>query len=477
MEGKVLTRPIKIYDNEKKHIFNLDSDEASALIAISNMPYSFPDEALKVQIILARTFLAKRIKSLGGEGCALHTEADICNSSHCMSFLNKNKLFNQWGEESSSRWKRICSLVSETKDKIAVFDGKPILPVFNKACGGSTENSENINDVTITYLRKTFCDYCKCNSEDIVTLDIDMEEIETALNTKTALSNWQNGPEIKGFFENIERDEEGRIKTIKIGNTIYKGKEIIEKLGICSTKFGWKPKVITFESKGFGDGLGMCQYGAKIMAIEKKTAEDILKYFYTGIDIITLKKYEPSKILDGRRILLDPGNGAKYEDDYFGRNMILKLCFKIKEELSSLGAKVFMTRDTNDFCAMKDKVMIADEINPEFYISINCNYEKNSNLSGTGIFHFRGDIKSHLMAESIMTALGSYTNLIQKGVKIAELSVFKEIKVNALLIELGYLSNEHDKKILEDTKSKTGVSEAISEGIKKYYRNNSPQKQ
>ena len=471
MEGKVLTRPVKIYDNEKECIFNLDIDEASALIALSNMPYSFPDEALKAQIIMARTFLAKKLRSLGGEGCVFHKEADVCKSAHCISFLNKDELFNQWGEESLSRWERVCVLVSETKNKIAVINGKPILPVFHKACGGSTENSENINGIAITYLRKTFCDYCKYNSDDIVSMDFDIEEIEAALNTKTALSSWQSGPEIKGFFENIERDEEGRIKTVKIGNTIYKGKEIIEKLGICSTKFGWKPKVITFESKGFGNGLGLCQYGAKSMAQEEKTAEEILKYYYTGIDIIALKEYEPSKILDGRKILLDPGNGAKFGEDYFGRDMLLELCCKIKEELSSLGAKVYLTRDTNDFCPMKDKVMIADQLNPEFYIEINCNYEKNSNLSGTDIFHFRGDEESRLMATLIMETLGSYTDLIQKGVKVAELSLFKEIKVNALLIELGYLSNEHDKKILEDKKGKCNASEAISEGIKQFYFN------
>ncbi len=467
-----MTWPVKIFDNENNDIYTLDIDEASALIAISNMPYSFPDEALKAQIIMARTFLAKKTRNLGGEGCNLHKEADVCRSSHCIFFHNKEELFSLWGKESTNRWSRVCSLVTETKAQIAVMNGNPILPFFHKACGGSTENSENINGIPITYLRKTFCDYCKDNCDDIINIDIDIEEMEKILNTKTSMINWQIGSEIKGIIENVERDEDGRIKTVKIGNTIYKGQEIIEKIGIGSTRFGWKPKVITFESKGFGNGLGLCQYGAKGMALEGKTAEEILKVYFTGIDIIPLRKYEPLKLLDDRKFLLDPGNGAKIGEIYMGRDMLLDICCRIKKKLSLLGAKVYLTRKKNDFCPMKDKVMMADSLNPEFYISLNCNFEKNSNLSGTDIFHFRGDTESHILAELIMDRLDSYTTLVQKGVKIAELSLFKEIKVNALLIELGYLSNEHDHNIFKDENGKESISEAIAEGIIKFYNKN-----
>ena len=470
MEGKVLIRPVKIFDNNNNDIYDLDINEASALIAISNMPYSFPDEALKAQIIMARTFLSKKIRSLGGEGCSLHKEADICRSSHCIFFYNKDQLFSCWGKESLTRWKRISSLVCETREQIAVMNGNPILPIFHKACGGSTENSENINGIPITYLRKTFCDYCKENSKDMVNIDINIEEIENLLNTKTNMLNWQIGPEIKGIIENAERDEEGRIKKIKIGNTIYKGQEIIEKLGIGSTRFGWKPKVITFESKGFGSGLGLCQHGAKCMALEGKTAQEILKTYFTGIDIISLKRYEPSKLLDGRKFLLDPGNGAKVDEIYLGRDSMLDICCRIKKKLLLLGAEVHLTRNTNAFCSMKDKVMMADAINPEFYIGINCNYEKNCHLSGTDIFHFRGDTESRTLADFIMNRLILNTTIVQKGVKVAELSLFKEIKGNAILIELGYMSNLQDKKILEDEKGKEKISEAITEGIKNFYK-------
>ena len=75
---------VKIYDNEEKRIIYMDADIVTALIAVTNMPYYFPKEALKAQIILARTHLVKKIKILGGEGCCINPEADICKNA-CIS--------------------------------------------------------------------------------------------------------------------------------------------------------------------------------------------------------------------------------------------------------------------------------------------------------------------------------------------------------------------------------------------------------
>lgn len=461
--------PVKIYDYDEKKVLTLDINDVIALIAASGMPFTFPDEAIKAQIIIARTFIARKLKYLGGNGCSRNNTADICNSSHCINFLSKEELKEKWRNNYNKNWTHLMELLEETQDKIIVVNNKPILPHFHEACGGATENSENINGTPISYLRKTFCNYCKENIEDITNSDTNIKEIEQTLDTSTTMLYWENHPEIKGFIENIEQDEEGRIKSLKIGNKVFKGHEIIDYLGIQSTRFGWAPKVITFQSKGCGDGLGLCQYGAKMMAKEGKTAEDILRYYYTGIDITGIKPYDPSKPLEGRTILLDPGNGAKKDNGYCGRDLMLQICNEIKEQLLSWGAKVCLTREIDKFCSLQEKSKFSNTINPDFYIAINCNYANNKSLSGTDIFHFRGDQESKSLAESISKRLNEQTDLIQKGVKIADLSIFKEIRVNALLIELGYLSNEQDQSVLENCNGKKCICKLISEAIHEFY--------
>lgn len=461
--------PVQIYDCKNDKTFSLDINNAAALIAASNIPYYFPKEALKAQIIMARTYLVRKMRSLGGEGCCLCKEADICNSCHCLSFCLKETLFKEWGKESEVIWQHFQSLMEETDHKIITHNNKPILPVFHKACGGSTENSENIENKHISYLRKTYCDYCQNNLENTNTIDLDIEEIEKRLSTSASMLTWQDGPEIKGFVEEVERDEDGRIRYIKIGNNKYKGQEIADKLGLSSNRFGWRPKVITFESKGIGNGLGVCQFGAKMMCLEGKSAEDIIKYYYTGVEISSLETYNPLRPLYGRKLLLDPGNGAKIADAYYGRELLLNICFEIQKNLTSLGADVCLTRKINEFCSVQDKANVAEHFNPDFYLGINCNYEKSASLSGTEIFHFRGDTESRLLAESILENLKMHTELVQKGIKVAELSLFKEIKTNALLIELGYFSNNHDRNILNKEEQQILIGQSISNGIYDFY--------
>ena len=42
---------------------------------------------------------------------------------------------------------------------------------------------------------------------------------------------------------------------------------------------------VTFSVTGYGHGVGMSQYGANAMAREGKSFEEILKWYYTGIDV------------------------------------------------------------------------------------------------------------------------------------------------------------------------------------------------
>lgn len=118
---------------------------------------------------------------------------------------------------------------------------------------------------------------------------------------------------------------------------------------------------------------------------------------------------------------------------------------------------------------MQMKVEQVELLNPEFYICINYDYEKTKQFAGTKIYHFRGDEESHLLAESILNKMKEYTELVQRGIKIAELSLFKEIKVNAILIELGYYSNEHDKAEIESIIGINNISYSIAQGISDFY--------
>jgi len=94
------------------------------------------------------------------------------------------------------------------------------------------------------------------------------------------------------------RNQSGRVDKVIIqgcdSSESIKAKDLRGLIGpllLKSTNFdvAIKDDKVYFKGKGWGHGVGMCQWGAFSMAKKKKTAEDILLYYYPGAKMVTLK--------------------------------------------------------------------------------------------------------------------------------------------------------------------------------------------
>ena len=85
----------------------------------------------------------------------------------------------------------------------------------------------------------------------------------------------------------MEYTESTRVKTVKFGNHEISGVEARSLLGLRSTNFeiSIDDDNIKFSVKGYGHGVGMSQTGADSMAKQGSSAEDIIKHFYTGVEV------------------------------------------------------------------------------------------------------------------------------------------------------------------------------------------------
>ena len=85
-----------------------------------------------------------------------------------------------------------------------------------------------------------------------------------------------------------EYTDTNRVKTIKVGNLNLSGVEIRSILGLKSTNFQFSidGDNIKFEVTGYGHGVGMSQTGADSMAKQGKKYDEIIKHFYTGVEVI-----------------------------------------------------------------------------------------------------------------------------------------------------------------------------------------------
>lgn len=112
------------------------------------------------------------------------------------------------------------------------------------------------------------------------------EELEQKVKEKYSdfQINWQE----ENTIQILEYTQSGRVKTLKVGNKNLSGVEARTIFGLKSTNFEFtiNETTIKFNVKGYGHGVGMSQTGADAMAKQGSNFEEIIKHFYTGVEII-----------------------------------------------------------------------------------------------------------------------------------------------------------------------------------------------
>jgi stage II sporulation protein D len=466
---------VKVYNHETEQLVLKPMVELMKEMIAAQMPISFEREALKVQAIIVRTFLVRQVKSLGGSGCDEHDDADFCTGGHCGDSISKERLMELWGSNFHINWSKLEEVVKETEDQIITMNNKPIEPRYHITCGGATENSENVKGNKILYLRKVLCSYCGNSPYWKQTVEMSIEKIEEKLNIKISEASSVEGPWIHGMIESVERDEEGRIVEMKIGGKNFKGTDLVDLLGFDSTRFGWKPVSFKFEIGGKGDGLGLCQYGANEMAREGKDAKEILNYYFTGVSIKEFEKRSINMPLSGKIIVLDPGHGGDNSEDNKGptgvreKDVNLAISSSLAAILRKAGAEVYETRTEDVYVPLGKRAALANQIRPNFFLSIHQNAFANPNISGSEVYHYRGDRDGETLGNLILKELSRSLGTAERGVKIADFYLLREVRTTALQIEVAFITNPEEEQKLKDKAIQKDAAEAIGKALIKYY--------
>lgn len=466
---------LKIYDIEKKQIVSESINEVIKEMVAAQMPISFELEALKAQAIITRTYIVRKSRLSGGEGCNKH-DADLCRDEHCGEWFTIDQMKDAWRNDFDSNWNKLETAVTSTNDLIITINNKPIEPRFHSTCGGATENAENIEGNKTLYLRKVLCDYCVDSPYYKESLEMTLEEIEEKLNIGTTKAFSEKGSIIEGIIEDVIRDDAGRIKSIKFGGRHFKGLDVMNFIGLNSTRFGWKPIAFRIEMQGKGDGLGMCQYGANGMAKQGKTSEEILKYYFTGIQIKKFEKPSINQPLRGKIILLDPGHGGDNMEDVSGpvlglreKDVNLSISLRLAKLLREVGAEVHETRTKDVYVSLSKRASIANKVRPDFFISIHQNFFANPNISGSEIYYYRGDREGETLGSFILRELSLALGTAPRGTKIADFYLLREIRTSVIQVEVGFITNPEEEKMmaLEEFSEKSAL--AILKGLIRYY--------
>ena len=446
----------KVYDCEKKLSYGMELDELTARITSFNTAEGNEVEYLKAFAVMARTELARKTFIYNGKGCERHKGCDICTEpGHCL----------EYGLADTEITKGVYDAVASTDRIIMLFEGRPIKPFFHYRCGGATENSENVLGNRITYLRRVLCSFCKDNTDNDSDRYFTVTELEELLKTRL------KKPEgiycnIKGMFEDVEVDEQGKISRIKIGTKSFRGIEVRELLKLNSTRFDYIPVKFLIKCIGTGHGLGLCQCGANSMARSGMSYQEILKYYYTGIRFEQMEVPDSEKPLKGVRIVLDAAHGGEDCDE---GNANLDIVLKLKSLLEGQGAEVYLTRNSDEEMVLSDRAAISNDKRPDLFLSVGQNCFPNPTASGTEIYYYRGDSQGEKLSKLIMENVSSSLGLKNRGVRMADFYLLREIKASSVIVQLLYISNPQDKELLCNQSFRESAAAAIFKGIGAYY--------
>ena len=267
----------------------VDKEEYLYSVVGAEMSPSWELEALKAQAVCARTYRDANWNKWISYGYNL-----------------KDSTEDQVYPGTSSEGPSTIQAVKDTVGVIIKYQGNPVSLYYYSSCGGYTANNEDVwvTGSALGYLRAVpdndgGADFCSPsvsgNTSYTWSYAYPMSTLESTLkgNSNTAPSN----PNATLVDVNVAQwDVSGRAKYV---NIVYSDqtkqvsgatfRTVAGSTLIKSTKWDYDPYVsggyMYFAGKGYGHGVGMCQWGARGMVLKGYNYRDVLYHYYTGITI------------------------------------------------------------------------------------------------------------------------------------------------------------------------------------------------
>ena len=172
-------------------------------------------------------------------------------------------------------------------------------------------------------------------------------------------------------------------------------------------------------------------------------------------------------------VVIDAGHGdhdpgaigvTKKREKDFNLAIALKVGKLLEKEKN---IDVVLTRSDDTFLELKDRVKIANNLKADVFISIHANSGPSA-ATGTETYYTREASKS--LANIIHKHLIKATGLKDRGVRYGNFHVTRETKMAAVLLEVGFLSNQNDESKLFNATFQNRVADSVVVGVKEYLK-------
>ncbi|MDN4492143.1 N-acetylmuramoyl-L-alanine amidase [Ureibacillus aquaedulcis] len=226
-------------------------------------------------------------------------------------------------------------------------------------------------------------------------------------------------------------------------------------------------------SLGFGDKI--TTYSKTGDWIYVKTSSTV-GYVHTAYISTTVPTPAPTP--SGKKIVaLDAGHGAHdpgaVKNGLSEKNMTLAIALKVRDILKQSGIEVVMTRSTDTYLSLDERVSVAQKSGADIFVSLHMNSATNTSASGTETYYTNAGTTSRAtaskaLAEFIQERLVDELGTKDRGEKTENYRVIYKNSLPAVLVEMGFISNTAEAKLINTHQTET--AKAIALGIQDYFK-------
>lgn len=195
---------------------------------------------------------------------------------------------------------------------------------------------------------------------------------------------------------------------------------------------------------------------------------------------------DAKSVLKGKIICIDPGHGGTDVGaighiggkDIYEKNITLSIALPLRDMLTSAGAKVVMTRDTDKDVygpwadadpELQARCDIANEAHADAFVSIHIDSFSNSSVDGTTAYYNAKSSKDLLLAQMMHQATMNSLSIPDRGVKSNDFYVNVYTTMPSVLMEMGFITNDHRVKMLTSSWGPRGIAQSLFNGLVNYF--------
>ena len=198
---------------------------------------------------------------------------------------------------------------------------------------------------------------------------------------------------------------------------------------------------------------------------------------YEGTTLVLALQHPPKLSrqrgdLTGIKILLDPGHGGKESGalgptGYPEKDINLVISLALAEQLQARGAEVFLTRTTDKFVSLQDRVAQMQQLQPAIILSVHYNALPDSGdpnkIKGISTFWYHP--QSEGLAQYLQQSLVNQLDRDSQGVFFNSLAVIRPAIAPAVLLELGYMIHPQEFEWITDPQAQEALVGALTTGV------------